>query len=296
MDEYFIIKTVNNSNKKINYFVSVISNENYSSISIRLGNYKSTPCVEIIIDTSSESAVLQNVSNDIKCTILDNLDNHDSVLLTKIALHFVISKYPHVKEFILTDNSLIKCSDKINISLADLSFIKYHKTWYEKNFEAIPDESDVENIDIQKTIIFEELNDKININEDKFILANKKYFIKNNIDDKKIEKILKKIKKTYNENIKIYDYLYKFILNHMECLYYSYIFNTYIKNNLYGTTWKIEKDKVLLYSINYSYLTSKKRLSHQNIINRIKIFNNNKLKEVKKYTPMKKYKNINYIS
>ena len=289
---YYILETViehNNRSKKIHYFVSIIYDENENNISIRFGNYKSIPCVEIIILHESipysEIAILQNVSNDIKCTIFDdnNINEHDSILLTKIALHFVITKYPYIQHFLLTDNSLIDCSNNIKICLADLSFIKYGTTWYEKNFGALPDEADILNIQVTKSIITQRLNDKINIKNELFINANKEYLKNNNIKEEYIDIISEKINTYYKQNIKIHDYLYKFISTYMECLYYAFIFDKFIQKNLYGTTWKIEKDQILLYPIKYSYLSSPKRASHSNVINRIKIFNNNKLNEVEKY-------------
>jgi len=296
MNEYYIIQTkIINNNKKLNYYVSIIYDKN-NSISIKLCNYKSYPCIEVLIDQNSEIAILQNISNDIKCTINDsNIDNHNIILLIKISLHFIISKFHYVNKFILTDNSTINCSEKINISLADLSFIKYGKTWYEKNFNAIPDDSNINTIDIQKNMIYNRLNGKINMNLEKFISVNKEYLKKNKIDEYKIDKIIKSITKLYNDNISIYSYLEKYITEHMECLYYAYILNNNINKLLYGTTWIIKKEDIISYSIKYSFLPTIKKITHQKIINFIKNFNKNNLEEILTYNYIKKAKNINYI-
>jgi len=296
MNEYYIIQTkIINNNKKLNYYVSIIYDKN-NSISIKFGNYKSYPCIEILVDPNSEIAILQNISNNIKCTINDsNIDNHNIILLIKISLHFIISKFDYINKFILTDNSTINCSEKINISLADLSVIKYGKTWYEKNFNAIPDDSNINTIEVQKSMLFNRLNEKINMNLEKFISVNKEYLKKNKIDEYKIDKIIKRIKDFYTEKISIYNYLEKYIKDHMECLYYSYILSNNINKLLYGTTWIIKKKDIMSYSIKYSYLPTIKKMTHQKIINRINNFNKNNLEELRTYNYVKKAKNINYI-
>ena len=307
MDEYYIIQTIkhanNNLNKKISYYISITNDENNSSSkSIKFGSSsKKRSCVEIIVYDDSEIASLNNVSNnDIKCTInnesnINNDDYQDVILLIKIALHFTIEKFTYIKHFILTDNSTIKCSNKTKISLSDLTFIKYGQTWYERNFNAIPDESNLHIIHNQKLIMYNRLNEKINTNPINFILANKEFLIINNIDQYKIDKILKKIKNIYYENITVYDYLEKFISNHLECLYYIYVFNSYINKLLYETSWIIKKENIEMYNIKYSYLSIDKKATHEKIINRIKNFNKSNLEETRTYNFQKKYKNINYI-
>ena len=106
MNEYYIIQTIkynneNNRIKKINYYVSVINDNNNNSISIGFGNYKLRPCIEILIYQNSSIATLNNISNDIKCTILNdsNINNNDIILLIKIALHFVVKKYLHIQYY-----------------------------------------------------------------------------------------------------------------------------------------------------------------------------------------------------
>jgi hypothetical protein len=299
MNEYYIIQTAkydNNRYKKINYYVSVI-NDNNNSINIGFGNYKSRPCIEILVYNDSPIAILNNVSNDIKCTIMNdfNINYQDIILLIKIALHFIINKYTYIQQIILNDNSTINCSNNIKISLADLSFIKYGKTWYEKNFNAIPDESNIDIIDVQKSIIHNRLNEKINMDSKKFISVNKEFLKKNNISQDKIEKILKKIKDIYHENISVYDYLQNFISEHIECLCYAYIFIYYMNRILYDTAWIIKKENIKSYEIKYSYLSTEKKASHEKIINRIKNFNKNNFPEMITYNYQKKYKNINYI-
>jgi len=298
MDEYYIIQTEvlsNNRIKKINYYVSILYDEdNY--ISVKFGNYRTTPCIEITFQNDSEVAILQNISNDIKCTILEDtsIHEHDIIILIKISLNFIVSKYLHIKHFTFTDNSTIYCSDKIKICLADLSFIKYHHTWYEKNLGSIPDESNVLTIKFAKQQILENINKKININKKNFIGLNKEYLIKNKIEEDKIDTIIKEIKKIFYEGISVYDYLFLFISKNIECIYYSYLFNFFITNFLLGTSWIITKETILKYRIKYSYLTSKKKLSHKNIIKRVKIFNNNKLKETKTYNYIEGSENVTY--
>lgn len=144
-------------------------------------------------------------------------------------------------------------------------------------------------------MLFNRLNEKINMNLEKFISVNKEYLKKNKIDEYKIDKIIKRIKDFYTEKISIYNYLEKYIKDHMECLYYSYILSNNINKLLYGTTWIIKKKDIMSYSIKYSYLPTIKKMTHQKIINRINNFNKNNLEELRTYNYVKKAKNINYI-
>ena len=97
------------------------------------------------------------------------------------------------------------------------------------------------------------------MNLEKFISVNKEYFKKNKIDEYKIDKIIKRIKYFYTEKISVYNYLEKYITDHMEYLYYSYILNNNINKLLYGTTWIIKKKDIMSYSIKYSYLPTIKK-------------------------------------
>ena len=298
MDEYYIIQTeilLNNRMKKINYYVSIL-NDDDNSIYVKFGNYKTIPCIEITFQKDSEIGVLQNINNSIKCSILSNNEyDHDIILLTKIALHFVKNKYLYIKYFILTDNSTVYCSNKIKICLADLSYIKYHQTWYEKNLGAIPDESNILTIQFAKQQILESMEKNININKKTFIGLNKEYLFKNKIEEEKINLIIKEIKKIFYEDISVYDYLFLFISKNYECLYYSYLFDIFITNFLFGTTWLIKKETISKYEIKYSYLVTQKRKSHENIIKRIRVFNENKLNETKTYNYKKGSENITYM-
>jgi hypothetical protein len=60
-------------------------------------------------------------------------------------------------------------------------------------------------------MIYNRLNEKINMNLEKFISVNKEYLKKNKIDEYKIDKIIKSITKLYNNNISVYSYLEKYI-------------------------------------------------------------------------------------
>jgi hypothetical protein len=51
-------------------------------LSIKIGNYKSYPCIEILVNSNSDIAILQNISNNIKCTI--NNESNITILIATL--------------------------------------------------------------------------------------------------------------------------------------------------------------------------------------------------------------------
>jgi len=63
--------------------------------------------------------------------------------LIKCSLIFTLHNFTHITSFILSDNSYIECNNGIRISLTDLYYLKYKKTWYEKIFNAFPQNEEI---------------------------------------------------------------------------------------------------------------------------------------------------------
>ena len=247
MESYYIIKSKIDNYIK-HYYVNVYETEN--EYNILIGGLK-IKCVNIIINKTNNIAILELFQHHFKCSLFSDLKKGDEIIdLLKNSLFFVVSKYHDVKYFELVDNSFILCKNKKRISLPDLSFVKYNKTWYEKYFNAIPDENSHDKIKSLKKLINKILNKKLKMNYDDFI--NKYYtdpiFKKNNI--------INVIKDSYNKNIIFKDFLDK--LQEYDCVFYEKIFNDFIGNLLQGTKWIISIKTIKTYNINSDIINTDK--------------------------------------
>ena len=248
MESYYIIKSKIDNYVKY-YYVNVSETE--YEYNILVGGLK-IKCINIIIiNKKNNIAMLELLQHHLKCSLFSDLKKGDEVIdLLKNSLLFVISKYPNIKYFELIDNSFILCKNKKRISLPDLTFVKYNKTWYEQNFEAIPSKNSKDDIIMIKERIIQKLDGKINMNYDDFI--NKYYvdpiFQKNNI--------INIIKDSYNKNMIFKDFLDK--LQDYDCVFYEKIFNDFIGNLLHGTKWIISIKIVETYNITSQILNTEK--------------------------------------
>jgi len=247
MGSYYIIKSKIDNYIKC-YYVNVSETEN--EYNILIGGLK-IKCVNIIIIKTNNIAILELLQHHFKCSLFSDLKKGDEVIdLLKNSLFFVTSKYHDVKYFELVDNSFILCKNKKRISLPDLSFVKYNKTWYEQYFNAIPDENSKDDIIMIRKRIIKKLNKKLKMNYHDFI--NKYYteiiFKKNNI--------INVIKDSYNKNIIFKDFLDK--LQEYDCVFYEKVFNDFIGNLLKGTKWIILVKTIKTYNINSDIINTDK--------------------------------------
>jgi len=247
MGSYYIIKSKIDNYIKC-YYVNVSETEN--EYNILIGGLK-IKCVNIIINKTNNIAILELLQHHFKCSLFSDLKKGDEVIdLLKNSLFFVTSKYHDVKYFELVDNSFILCKNKKRISLPDLSFVKYNKTWYEQYFNAIPDENSKDDIIMIRKRIIKKLNKKLKMNYHDFI--NKYYteiiFKKNNI--------INVIKDSYNKNIIFKDFLDK--LQEYDCVFYEKVFNDFIGNLLKGTKWIILVKTIKTYNINSDIINTDK--------------------------------------
>lgn len=86
-------------------------------------------------------AYLPYISNSDNCALEKPLTSGASLI--RIAIYFIQKGYPFIDRLAFIDNSNLTCTDGKKISLLYFSFLKYQKTWYEKEFQAfLPNEPD----------------------------------------------------------------------------------------------------------------------------------------------------------
>ena len=240
MESYFvIISKIDDHNK---YYYGIIT-ENKFEYHILVGGLK-IKCVSIIINKKNNNTLLELYQYNIRCSLFADLQKGEEVIdLLKNTLYFISQKFSSVKYIEFIDNSFIQCKNKKKISLPDLSIAKYNKTWYEKNFNAIPSKSSKDNIKILKKQIYKNLNKKIKLTTNDLLDE----YYSNEIFQKK--KILDIIKSVYIKDMTLKEYLDK--LKDYDCVFYEKIFNKKIGNLLQGTEWIIEIDTIKEYIINF---------------------------------------------
>ena len=257
-EKYYVIKSnLNYNNKKYSkyYYINVFSKKNEDTILVGGLNIK---CVNIIINKKRNKGILELVQYHEKCAFFDTLkDGFEMTDLVKNSLYFAMYTYPDVLNYELVDNSFISCKNGKRISLADLQFVKYGKTWYENKFGAVSKNKKVINF-IKKNII-EKLNKKINLSYDQFI---KEYYDENFFAN---NKNINLIKNTYKSENTFNEYLNYFFKNNLNCIFYQYIFQEYIGNLLQGNEWIIEKSIIENYDINAIIIDTGKIRNHKNL-------------------------------
>lgn len=115
------------------------------------------PCFILDIDPDGNSTFIDLEAGRTGDTCFT--DNYqDSIALVKVALF--ILKERGAKQIELTDNSTIRCPDKINkIDLAELSFITTGQTWYERQIPGlIPKEIHIaERLEVWRRAVHEKI-------------------------------------------------------------------------------------------------------------------------------------------
>ena len=251
MDEYYVISI----NDDIKYYLSIINEANTKII---LAGGINNNCIKVIIDERENSGIIHDVFYNKKCRLNTYLKKRDSMeLLLKSVLCFLHDKYPYIIEYNLTDNSYIKCGDKASVSLSDYYYVKYNKTWYEKKFDAVP--QNIDKINNIKKNFYKNLRKKIKLSEDDFI---KKYYTYMSIKNKKIMRGL------YNKNIKLKDFITPLIDNN--CYQYYTLFDL-INSTFMFSDWKITKKTIKKYEIKNIIVKINKRVRHENVKNLVEL-------------------------
>jgi hypothetical protein len=257
-DKFYVIKSsINYKNKEYfkYYYVNILSNKKENIILIGGLNIK---CININIDKKINNGILELVQYHEKCSFFETLqEGFEMVNLVKNSLYFAIYTYPDIINYELVDNSFIACKNGKRVSLADLYFVKYGKTWYENKFGAIPKNKEI--IDFIKKNILNKINKKINLPFDKFM---KEYYNEDFFERDK-NKII--IKNAYKPENTYYEYLNYFFQNNFDCIYYQHIFQKYIGQSLQNTEWIIEKKIIENYDINSIIIDTGKIKNHKNL-------------------------------
>jgi hypothetical protein len=269
MESYYIIKSTLNNNTK--YYYVNISESDYE-YNILIGGIK-IKCVNIIINKKRNVALLELFQHHQKCSLFSDLEKGDEVKdLLRNSLHFIISKYPALKYIELIDNSFIICKNKKRISLPDLTFVKYNKTWYEKYFNAIPSKNSKDNIKIIKKQILKNINKKIKLTLDDFI---NEYYTDSIFQKQNMINIIKNM---YFKNIIFKDFLDK--IEDYDCIFYENIFNKKIGSLLQGTEWIIKIKTIQEYNITCEIIHTEKIKNNDNLNILFKKLKNLNIKEL----------------
>jgi len=253
-EKYYLLKS-SITNK--NYYVSCIKEEK-RRYKITIGGIKNR-CVLLLLDLEFKNGAIQSIDYNPKCVIQSEKLKRGAEMidLIKCSLTFAIKKFPQIEYYCLTDDSEILCKNKERISLANLCYCKYSKTWYQKELDAKEQEHSKNLIDIRREFIDKALKMKFNMNYNDFInIYYKKDFNSNILDE---------IKKIFRTNISLKDFLEYFFKNNIDCKYYYSVINKIIGDGLRGTDWMINKESINSYSVKMKIIK---------LVNSIK-FNNN---------------------
>ena len=259
-NKYYILESSykhNNKNIKKKYYATIIDNYETEEYIVNIGGIN-IKCISIQIPYKGNQAVILDISYYEKCALKDILKkNKDMIQLIKCSLIFTLHHFPQLKSFILSDNSYVECKNKIRLCLADLYYIKYQKTWYEKMFNAIPENN--EQYKKNKLKMDKILNKKLNFDTEIFIDA----YYDNEFDS---EEIINKIKEIYKKDMTLKSFLEKIKDN--ECSYYSIIINKFFRNQLSGLNWIININDITNFNSNCNIIELEKALSKHIIINK----------------------------
>ena len=261
-NKYFILESsLKNKNNKIikkEYYATIINNFNENEFIINIGGLKNK-CIIINIPNNSNEAIITDISFHKKCSINSLLKKKiDMIQLIKCSLIFTIHNFPNITSFILSDNSYIECNNGYRFSLAMLYYLKYNKTWYEKNFDAIS--KNREEINKIKRNIENNLNFILELSPEDFI---KNFYYKYKNDTIFINNIIE----IYEKNMSLKSFVDKIIK--YDCSYYIDIVNLFIKDSFFGKTWIINRNNIANFNINCNLIQLEKSLTHHKNINKL---------------------------
>jgi hypothetical protein len=122
---------------------SIIYDAEYERYVIKLGGKEE--CVSIhVYNEEPYQCMLTGVSFKEHCSIDNILERGQGTeKMLKVSLKFTLSLFPHVNNVYFIDVSKIPCKRNYYLSLAVLSIAKYGTTWYQRKFNAIPENDSV---------------------------------------------------------------------------------------------------------------------------------------------------------
>ncbi len=135
---YFIIERIikkNNRNIVKKYYLTIIKEKSFFILNVGKGN---DICVSIDIPNKDQKNIPSNEANIAKieykkkCAINSIMEKNGELAdLLKSVFDFIQINFDYINTFSFVDESIIYCENRQSISLCDLSYIKYNKTWYQ---------------------------------------------------------------------------------------------------------------------------------------------------------------------
>lgn len=131
------------------FYLTIVKGNGSDTLSI--GGRKGE-CVNISVNTADsllvqrgyhklDTATIPILAWDTKCAVHRNLERGSGTIhMIRIILSESIKRYPYIRFYTFKDNSLIPCDNGQQISLLQLTIIKYNKSWYEQHFNAYIEE------------------------------------------------------------------------------------------------------------------------------------------------------------
>jgi hypothetical protein len=110
-------------------------------------------CIDAIVQKANTEFAKRggNISNvylshiyyDINCSLDGKFKRGlDTNMIMRLFLSYIKNNYSHVKTVTFTDASVRQCDNNQYVDLAEMSYIRTGKTWYETHFDAYLDPSD----------------------------------------------------------------------------------------------------------------------------------------------------------
>ncbi len=149
MTDYPTLKGENIERKVIirsdNITFLLVVHENNDNANLYIGGKNKYCMYSQIIKAGSRLSSLVDISigtlstlkSHTECAINNILEHGDDTKkLVYIMTSYIAKEYPHIKGLKFTDASTIVCDNGKTISLAELNYMVYGKTWYQRRFNA----------------------------------------------------------------------------------------------------------------------------------------------------------------
>lgn len=115
-------------------------------ITVQVGNpkCKPKPCLQITLNPSEYLAGIDTMRFYTTCSISEKAFQRGTGathIMVKATLKLLIEKYPSLKVFALADKSYFDTEDGNTLMLPEKMALTEGVTWYEKHFQAVPDDA-----------------------------------------------------------------------------------------------------------------------------------------------------------
>ena len=222
---------------QINNKFSASITESKNEFRVKFGGIKQ--CINISVYKDDVDPNINGISFDKKCSKdADMISGEGTVEMTKIAIKFVKSIFPDVRNFMLKDHSKITCEYNNTVPLYYFYLIKHDKTWYQSKFNAKPYNKDDIKL-IKEAIDYMKNEPMLPLEE-----FNKKYIIGSKC---RLKKFVDFIKETYNKSKSYHEFINK-LISENDCgilqYWFSYFFSKHCTFNFGESLWVISKKTI----------------------------------------------------